>query len=353
MYIKKKYNFKDMILWTRWELYVFFMIALLVVVLYEYAGWTWLRLPWTPIALIGTAVAFLIGFQNNAAYGRIWEARKIWGGIVNSSRTFGMLTLDMVTNEHASDAMTEAELKEQKKLIIYRHIAWLAALRHAMRKKKPWEVFADHWTNQEWLHMIYVPERETTMEEDLESLLSEEELKTVLGKTNAATAILTLQSNHLRKLKECGYIWEFSFLELESVVAELFNLQGKSERIKNFPYPRQYATLSYDFVRIFILLLPLGVIPEFSKMGRTLTESFPWIGPHFVWLAVPFSVVVSWVFNTMQRIGTVGENPFEGSANDVPISTIARGIEIDLREMLDEDQETIPEPVPTRYGVQM
>lgn len=50
----------------------------------------WFKIPWTPIALIGTAVAFVIGFQNNSAYGRIWEARKIWGGIVNTSRTFGM-----------------------------------------------------------------------------------------------------------------------------------------------------------------------------------------------------------------------------------------------------------------------
>ena len=158
---------------------------------------------------------------------------------------------------------------------------------------------------------------------------------------------------NLAMYDEQGLIWEFSFLELESRIGELFSLQGKSERIKNFPYPRQYATLSYDIVRVFILLLPFGVIPEFSAIGKTLTEDFPTLGPYFVWLGIPFTLTVSWVFNTMQRIGIVGENPFEGSANDVPISTIARGIEIDIREILQEPAEKIPAPYPAVDGVQM
>ena len=111
--------------------------------------------------------------------------------------------------------------------------------------------------------------------------------------------------------------------------------------------------MSYDFVNAFILLIPFGVIPEFAKMGENLIEAHPILGGLFVWLAIPFSMIISWVFNTMQRIGTVGENPFEGSANDVPISTIARAIEIDLREMLDEDETTIPEPLAAHYDVQM
>ena len=129
--------------------------------------------------------------------------------------------------------------------------------------------------------------------------------------------------------------------------------QGKSERIKNFPYPRQFATLGYTFVNLFIMLLPFGIVPEFDKLGRDLLVSFPNIGEYFIWLAIPFSTIVSWVFNTMQRIGTVGENPFEGNANDVPISTIARGIEIDLLEMIDTEKDQIPGPVPTDFDVQM
>ena len=72
----------------------------------------------------------------------------------------------------------------------------------------------------------------------------------------------------------------------------------------------------------------------------------------FVWLSVPFSVLVMWVFHTMERIGRVSENPFEGSPNDVPITTMSRAIEIDLREMIDEPKETIPEPIAPQHDTQ-
>jgi putative membrane protein len=353
MLTKKKYSIKDMVFWTRWETMVFFIIALIPTVLYELAGLKWLHLPWTPIALIGTAVAFLISFQSNAAYDRIWEARKIWGGIVNSSRSWTMMVKDMITNEHAQQIATEKELYEQKKKLVHRHIAWLSAMRHAMRKVKPWEVFMESKTNKEWSEMYHVPERENKLEDDIKPILSQEEYQYVLQKTNKAAALLSLQSKHLRDLKEKGYVWEFSFLELESILVELFNLQGKSERIKNFPYPRQFATLGYDFVWIFILLLPFAVVPEFSRIGANLSANKSLVGDYFVWASIPFIVIVSWVFHTMQRIGTVGENPFEGSANDVPISTIARGIEIDIREMIDEGKENIPDPLKAVYNVQM
>ena len=77
------------------------------------------------------------------------------------------------------------------------------------------------------------------------------------------------------------------------------------------------------------------------------------IGAHFVWLTIPFSIIVSWVFHTMERIGRVGENPFEGTANDIPITTMSRGIEIDLREMLDEPSDSIPKPIESKFNIQM
>ena len=259
----------------------------------------------------------------------------------------------MVTNEHAIEPVSEEELATQHRTLVYRHIAWLTALRFAMRSKRPWEVFTEHRTNKEWYEKICIPERDASLEGEISPLLSPAEFERVIGKTNPAAAILSRQSAHLRELKEQGLVWEFSFLELEGLVRELFALQGKSERIKNFPYPRQYATLSYDIVRVFILLLPFGVIPEFSEIGETLMADHPSLGKYFVWLGIPFTVIVSWVFNTMQRIGIVGENPFEGSANDVPISTMARGIEIDLREMLDEPPDQMPQAFPAIDGVQM
>ena len=353
MYTKKKYSVKDMILWTRIELFYFLVIATVIAVLYELAGLKWLQLPWTPVALIGTAVAFLIGFQNNAAYGRAWEARKIWGGIVNESRTWATMVNDMVTNEYAQSPVDTEELHSHRRSLVYRHIAWLTALRYSMRSKRPWEVFTEHRTNKEWYEKVCIPERDGDMKAELAELISKDEIEAALDKNNVSAYLLSKQSAHLRELKEQGLIWEFSFLELEGMIRELMTLQGKSERIKNFPYPRQYATLSYDIVRVFVLLLPFGVIPEFSEIGEKLTSDYPVFGSYFVWLGIPFTAIVSWVFNTMQRIGIVGENPFEGSANDVPISTMARGIEIDMREILNESSDKIPQPYPVVDGVQM
>lgn len=342
-----------MLRWTRREIRFFIIWALIITVLYQIVGLHWLQIPWTALALIGTAVAFLIGFQSNAVYGRLWEARKIWGGIVNDSRMFTIMIKEMITNEHATDPATEEEFASIKRTIVHRHISWLTSVRHAMRAIKPWEAYRLNERNKEWLDVLHIPELEITLEEDLKKHLSDEEYAVVLSKTNKAATVLALQTHHLRKLKERGLIWKFSFLELQSKLSELMTHQGKSERIKNFPYPRQFATLGYSFVNLFILLLPFGIVPEFAKLGVNLASDFPEIGKYFVWLSIPFSAIVSWVFNTMQRIGTVGENPFEGSANDVPISTIARGIEIDILEMIETDKEEIPGPVPADFDVQM
>jgi len=353
MLTKPRYTAKEVLRWTRWETLLFVFFGAMIVALREYAGLSFLELPWTPIAVIGTAVAFIIGFQNNAAYGRIWEARKIWGGVVNTSRTWGMKVQDMVNNHHAVKPVPPATLQEHIKTLVYRHIAWLTALRHAMRQPRKWEVYEEYKSNREFARLIHIPEKVTLLEDELLLYLSEAEIKEVMSKNNKAVALLYLQSAHIRRLKEQGLLWDFSFLELEKLLEEMFTLQGKSERIKNFPYPRQYATLSHMFVRIFILMMPFGIIPEFTEMGQTLNASFQGANNLFIWLSIPFYTVVAWVFSTMQRISTVGDNPFEGSSNDVPISTISRGIEIDLRQMLGEGRSQIPKQFPELYDVQM
>lgn len=118
---------------------------------------------------------------------------------------------------------------------------------------------------------------------------------------------------------------DFRHMELEKLLVEFYTQQGASERIKNFPCPRQYATLNKWFIKVFIVLLPFGMLQEFQKLGGNL-----------IWLCIPFSALSSWVFTTMERIGESSESPFEDSANDLPIKAISRTIEIDLREMLGE-----------------
>jgi len=353
MYTRKVFKIKDMVKWTRFETFLFVAIITVFVGLHNILDLEWLKIPWTPLALIGTAVAFVIGFQNNSAYGRIWEARKIWGGITNTSRTFGMYVQDMVNNEHALVKLSTEELQQEIKTLTYRHIAWMTALRHAMRVSKPWETVINEKANKEFSNIVRPPEWKSSVEEDLKPYLSIKDLEYVMSKNNKQTAILYLQSHHLKNLKDKGVVWEFSFLELEGVLEELFTLQGQSERIKNFPYPRHFATLNHYFMWIFVLLLPLAIVPQFVEIGNEINSIQPTIGALFIWLSIPFYVIVAWVFHTMEKIGRTGENPFEGSANDVPISTMARGIEIDLRQNLGEPLEDIPKQFPVVYDTKM
>jgi putative membrane protein len=148
----------------------------------------------------------------------------------------------------------------------------------------------------------------------------------------------------LRQLTDEKKLWDFSLLNLQQMLQELTACQGKAERIKNFPYPKQYGSIGYHFVHIFMWMLPMAIIPAFANMGVSIAESNPLIGEYFVWLNIPFTVIVIWVFNTMLRIGLGGENPFEGSPNDVPISNISRGITRDLLQIINEDPANIPAP---------
>lgn len=368
MYTKRTYSIGKMLKWTRHDILWFLLISLIPVVLYTVFRWYWLHLPWLPIGLVGTAVAFIIGFKNNASYDRLWEARKVWGGIVNASRSFAIMANDFITNERADKKLSEEELFSIRKKLIMRHVAWMSSLRHALRTPKPWEITTIRKAEKEYMKKFNIHERLYTLEQELEGYVSDKDKEFILNKTNKQTACITLQSKHLRQLKEDGYIWEFSFLEMEKMMVEFHTLQGKVERIKNFPYPRQFATLNRYFVWIFVILLPFGMMNEFDKIGLSIVENMqqykPYpnsgfhhiielIGQHFVWFTIPFSVIISWIFHTMERIGDVSENPFEGNGNDVPITTMARGIEIDIRQIIGENHETIPNPIETKYNTQL
>lgn len=331
MHIGKGYTFKEVILWTRRDILFLMLLAAIPTVLYQLFHWKWLMLPWLPIALLGTAVAFVIGFKNNASYDRLWEARRIWGAITNFSRSWGIMVKDYVTTQHAKVTYSDEQLKNIHITLFTRHFAWLTALRYQLRETKPWEsINLKH--NQEYRNQWFrVEEQDNKMSDALKAHLSEVEYNQVMASSNKATQILALQSEHLKDLLLQGLIEDFRHMELEKLLVEFYNQQGASERIKNFPYPRQYASLNLWFIKIFVFLIPFGMIQEFAKMGDMN-----------VWMTMPFSVLSGWIFTTMERIGETSENPFEGSANDVPITTISRNIEIDLWEMLQVNHQLKP-----------
>lgn len=262
--------------------------------------------------MIGTAAAFIAGFRNTQTYSRVWEARQIYGSIVNQSRAWGIMVKDFVKDETAHQPL------------IYRHIAWLTALRFQLRETRIWENTQKRY-NIEYKRFYAVPEWQSKLEDELKPYVTEKEADYILQKKNRATHLIKLQSTHLKTLQANGQLDTLYHIEMENMLVNLYEQQGKCERIKNFPYPRQFSSINLFFIRLFTFVVPFGLLNEFQKLGDI-----------YVWLNIPFSLIVTWVFMSLERVGEATENPFEGGANDVPITALSRTIESDLREMLDE-----------------
>ena len=358
MYTRRIFPVKGVIKWTRRHIFLFFILATIPVLLFDIFGLKWLHVPWLPLGVLGTAVAFIVSFKNNASYDRLWEARKIWGGIVNASRTWTIMVKDFINNDHSKEKKTKDELFRIHRELVHRHVAWLTALRYQLRADKPWEQHLKSGkSNREFREKHYLVCEDTIpIEEAIKPYMSESEYKEIFAKGNRASQLLGVQSRRLKELKQESLIEDFRHMEMANMLKEFYTLQGKSERIKNFPYPRQFATLNYLFVWIFIILLPFGIMEGFESIGEHIIEDLKsheshtdflhriqlFIAKHFVWFSIPFSTLLAWVFHTMEAIGENTENPFEGGPNDVPITNMSRGIEIDIRQLIDDTD--IPGP---------
>ena len=307
--------------------------ALIVFGMYSGLGWTFLAMPFLPIATIGTAVAFYVGFKNNASYDRFWEGRKIWGGVVNSSRTWAMSVLSYIAPGDSSEA-AQALRRE----LIYRHLAWINAvrlqLRHTSRffdkpapgTRRRLEDHAEHMRN-DW-------------DKEISPFLSSEEHAAVAPLVNPATHMVSEQGSRLAALVKGKQLDLFHQIAMMEILTELYTLQGKAERIKATPFPRQYAEYSRVFTRVFIFLVPFGLLDVFGdhiEAANVIQEQL---------LVIPMvlsAALVTWVFVTMEVIGDASEDPFERSMNDVPMNALCRVIERDLRQMLGETDIPGPE----------
>lgn len=245
--------------------------------------------PYIPTVL-GTAIAFFIGFNNNQAYDRWWEARKIWGEIVNDSRTWGRDLLSYVDKNPESEVMVRR--------MILRHIDFLYALKHNLRDRMG------------KLQLKY---------------LAPEERENVLKFSNVHNAILQNNSKDLKAVYDNKWIDGFEFLQLDAMLVKFSNEMGMSERIKNTIFPTTYSYLTKAFIWIFVVTFTL-VISQYMGI---------------------YSIFVGWmvgfVFVSTQINGMNLVNPFKKHPVTVPISQITRTIEINLLEMMGE--KDIPEPV--------
>ncbi|CAA7194422.1 bestrophin family protein [Chryseobacterium potabilaquae] len=332
MHSGKKFGAFEFAVWTRRSIYILAILSTIPTVLY-FVGWTFLSFPWQPIAIMGTAVAFIVGFKNNASYSRLWEARQIYGAIINDSRSYGYLLRDSLIRRNP----------DKVKEMFLRHYAWLTALRFQLREPRAWENMNTEQFN-EYAKKYDIPERLSTLDDELKKYLSETELQYILNKKNRATQLIANQSKELSQIYANDEINDFQWTQINQQLIKLTDNQGKAERIKNFPYPRNFSSITTYLLLLFIIFVPFGLLKEFDTLGNgTFFEGWT------LWFNIPFSLLVTWCFHTLDSVGEASVNPFEGSPNDVPITQISRTIEIDMRDMLDESN--LPEAIMAKNNI--
>lgn len=329
MHLGKSYRVSEFIAWTRRQIYLLLVVGTVPVLLYQVLGLRWLTIPLTVVGLLGTATSFIVGFKNVQTYNRTVEAQHLWTSILNSSRFWGICVRALV--ERPDDARE----------FIDRHVAWLTCLRYELRSPRPWETM-DKASNEEYREIYRIPERETPIDDELQMHLSAAEHAYIReAKTSLkAVWVLWLQSRALKRLLDGGGLSLTAYIELNKLQKEFIDQQGRAERLKNYPYPRQYAIINTLFVWAFCILLPFGLLKEFDKLNEGINGLMQGC---MVWLVIPFSATISWMYTSLEQVGESTENPFEGSANDVPITLIAKTIERELKELIGEtDLPTLP-----------
>lgn len=321
MHVGKSYRLTEFVVWTRRQIYALLLWSVVAVSLYYVLDVKWLAIPWIVVGLIGTAAAFIVGFHNVQTYSRTAEAQQVWASILSASRAWGLMSRDYVKNSDVS------------RQLVYRHLAWATALRYQLRRKRLWESL--HLSaNAEYQTTYYsVPEWESPLKDEFAKFLSSEESAYACAARNKAVRVLGLQSLAIKRLYDSSEIPINFFIEMEKGISQFLDYQARSERIKNLPYPRQYAIVSGIFVTVFCFLLPFGLLHEFDALNAVAPS---WLRGHMVWFVVPFSTVISWLYLSLMQVGKSTENPFEGGANDVPISQTCRMIEVELRDLLGE-----------------
>ncbi|MEC7518712.1 MAG: bestrophin family ion channel [Myxococcota bacterium] len=299
-----------------WRGMTFFLVLSLTVwILHRELDIKRMVIPFNAIATLSVALSIYLGFKNNQAYDRWWEARKIWGLIVNYSRGFAREVLILPEGEDREG------IRAWQRAMIYRHAGFVHGLRVFLRKPNG---FVARQGEPRWDENTY---------DDLRDFLSPEELAAVRDADNPPNQILLRQGEELRRAKERGWLSDYRFVQLSRMLMEFHNHQGMSERIKNTPLPRYYTTYSRIFVYLHGVLVPLAFIEELG------------------WINVPLSLAINFVFLSLDHVGAQVEDPFENRMADVPLTAISVTIERNLREMLGE--ETLPEKPAIRKGVQV
>ena len=296
MVVVDRFRITDTLLEVWRPLAALFLLDTLVTIAYVGLGWTWITPAGLPLPLLGTGLAVFLGVRNNTAYARWWEARTLWGAVVNQSRSFarsiGLLAMS-------------AEPGTLRDELVRHQIAWVQALRCLMRREDA--------------------------AAEIAPFLPAATLTRVLAAANVPFAIQREISDLLSIARKEGKLDSIEAAALNGVLSALTDAQGGLERIRNTPMPQQYASFSRAFVTAYCLMLPFGIVPDLN-------------------LLTPLgSAVIGFVFLALDESGRHLEDPFLRSVYDVPMSAISRTIEIDLRQAIDDPD--VPPPLDPVRGI--
>lgn len=328
MHQGKSYTIPEFMFWSRRLFYASLVCGSVPVFLYQFLELRWLSIPVSVVVLLGTATSFIVGFRNVQTYARALEAQQIWTDILTASRSLGVMSRDFPAGREAG------------RELVLRHCAWLTALRYQLRTPKIWEN-AGKAANTEYRKYYSIPEWETPLNAELRRYLPQSELDALEQAASKSSRLLGTQAAAVRRLLDAGEISNGCYMELVAAIRNLFALQGRAERIKDYPYPRQYAVTNRLFVRTFCVLLPFGILTEFEKLNTGISG---FMHGYLIWMVIPFSTMISWMYLALEEVGESTENPFEGNPNDVPMAQISRKIERELMDMLGEKRD-VPEPI--------
>ena len=338
MHLGRRYKLTELLVWTRWEIAYLFAWSLFATVLLEVLHWHFLSTPAPLLGVVGTAVAIVVAFKNQQCFARVNEALVSWGQISAVSLIWAS-KLKMAAS-HPDAAQTGLPLKE----LFYRHFAWLTALRYFLRERRTWENALEPG-NARFLAELPTPESRSVLKDELATYFPEAELQKIMTHRGDKEAlILSWQYQAVGDLHAKGLIGDSIFFMLTNALDDLVRLQGATKRIKNYPYARNYYSITVLLVTVFVAIVPFGLFPYFRDLGAP-TGIERWTA----WLNVPFSLLVGWIFVALEKIGENSSNPFEGGSNDVPISSIARRIEIEMRTVLGETTDL--KPIEARHSV--
>ncbi len=252
-----------------------------------------------PFTLTGVALSIFLGFRNNAAYERWWEGRKLWGALVNTSRTFARQALTLIAPPHDATPEVKAEVLEFERDLVHRAIAFVHTTRHALRDED--------------------------LGQDVQRLLPADEVEALRKESNKPSAVSFAIAMRIKGAFDRGFIHPMHLPTLEATLVAFTDIHGGCERIKSTPIPFSYTTLIHRIVAVYCYCLPFGLVTEIGVLTPIA------------------SLVVSYAFFGLDIVGDEIEQPFGYDANDLPLSSISRMIEINLRQRLGE--KDLPPPL--------